>query len=89
MSLASYSPLDCIYYPRVRTTRFTPLQPQKRLLILIPSKWSLKRPLNPFGAPKPLPILNPSNFVPENGFPVVKGLTPLEAQNPFLYTQQS
>ena len=25
-------------------------------------------------APEPLPILNPSNFVPKNGFPVVKGL---------------
>ena len=31
--------------------------------------------VNPFGAPEPLPILNPSNFVPKNGFPVVKGLT--------------
>ena len=30
--------------------------------------------LNPFRAPKPLPILNPSNYVPKNGFPVVKGL---------------
>ena len=25
-------------------------------------------------APEPLPILNPSNFVPKNGFPVVKAL---------------
>ena len=31
--------------------------------------------LDPFGAPKPLPILNPSNFVPPKGFPVVKGST--------------
>ena len=31
--------------------------------------------VNPFRAPPlPLPILNPSNFVPKNGFPVVKGL---------------
>ena len=30
--------------------------------------------VNPFRAPKPLPILNPSNNVPQNGFPVVKGL---------------
>ena len=30
-----------------------------------------------FRAPEPLPILNPSNFVPKNGFPVVKGLIPL------------
>ena len=30
--------------------------------------------INPFRAPEPLPILNPSNFVPKNGFPVVKGL---------------
>ena len=29
---------------------------------------------NPFRAPEPLPILNPSNFVPKNGFPVVKGV---------------
>ena len=30
--------------------------------------------VNPFRAPEPLPILNASNFVPKNGFPVVKGL---------------
>ena len=30
--------------------------------------------LNPFRAPEPLPILNPSSFVPKNGLPVVKGL---------------
>ena len=30
--------------------------------------------LHPFRAPEPLPILNPSNFVPQNGFPVVKAL---------------
>ena len=30
--------------------------------------------VNPCRAPEPLPILNPSNFVPKNGFPVVKGL---------------
>ena len=30
--------------------------------------------VNPFRAPEPLPILNPSNFVPKNGFPVVNGL---------------
>ena len=35
------------------------------------------KPVNPFRAPKPLPILNPSNFVPKNGFPVVKGLIEL------------
>ena len=28
---------------------------------------------NPFRAPEPLPILNESNVVPKNGFPVVKG----------------
>ena len=33
--------------------------------------------VNPFTAPEPLPILNPSNFVPKNGFPVVKGLREL------------
>ena len=31
--------------------------------------------LNPFRAPELLPTLNPSTFVPKNGFPVVKGLT--------------
>ena len=31
--------------------------------------------VNPFRAPKPLPILNPSIFVHKNGFAVVKGLT--------------
>ena len=30
--------------------------------------------VNPFRAPEPLPILNPSNSVPKNGFPVVRGL---------------
>ena len=29
----------------------------------------------PFRAPEPLPIINPSDFVPRNGFPVVKGLS--------------
>ena len=33
----------------------------------------------PFRVPETLPILNPSNFVPKNGFPVVKELkTPPE-----------
>ena len=39
------------------------------------SKSVLGRDLNPFRAPGPLSILNPSNFVPKNGFPVVKGLS--------------
>ena len=30
--------------------------------------------INPFRAPEPLPIPNPSSFVPKNGFPVEKGL---------------
>ena len=30
--------------------------------------------LNAFRDPDRLPVLNPSNFVPKNGFPVVKGL---------------
>ena len=30
--------------------------------------------VNPFRAPEPLLILNPSSFVPKNGLPVVKGL---------------
>ena len=34
-----------------------------------------KKKLNPFRAPDPLSRLNPSNFVPKNGFPVVKGLS--------------
>ena len=34
-------------------------------------------PVNPFRASEPLPILNPSDFVPKNGFPVVKGLRPI------------
>ena len=37
-----------------------------------------------FGVPKPLPILDPSIFVPRNGFPVVKGLTLSEPPNPSL-----
>ena len=37
---------------------------------------SFRKSLNPFRAPEPLPILNPSNFVPKNGFPVVEGLSP-------------
>ena len=39
--------------------------------------------LNPFGAPEPLPILNPSDFVPKNGFPVVKGWIPLHLETRF------
>ena len=37
--------------------------------------------LDPFRAPEPLPIPNPSSFVPKNGFPVVKGLTPFHNEN--------
>ena len=33
--------------------------------------------LNPFRASEPFPILNPSNCVPKNGFPVEKELMPL------------
>ena len=43
-------------------------------LVVIKRGGSLTR-LNPFRAPEPLHILNPSIFVPKNGFPVVKGLT--------------
>ena len=35
----------------------------------------IRNAINPLRAPEPLPILNPSNFVPKNGFPVVKGLS--------------
>ena len=31
--------------------------------------------LDPFTAPEPLPILNPSDFVPQKGFPVAKALS--------------
>ena len=41
---------------------------------------SLNPQLGSFRAPEPLPIQNPSNFVPKNGFPVVKGLSPLSPQ---------
>ena len=34
-------------------------------------QWATR--LDPFGAHEPLPILNPSNFVPKNGFPAVTG----------------
>ena len=36
--------------------------------------------LTPLDPPNSFPMLNPSNFVPKNGFPVVKGLTPLDLQ---------
>ena len=36
--------------------------------------------LNLFRAPEPLPIPNPSSFVPKNGFPVVKGLSMFSKQ---------
>ena len=32
--------------------------------------------VNPFRTPKPVPILIPSNIIPQNGFPVVKALWP-------------
>ena len=38
------------------------------------SKTGFGRGLNPFRAPEPLHTLNPSHFVPQNGFPVAKGL---------------
>ena len=47
-----------------------------RLAVVIDARVShkIRIAFNPFRAPEPLPILNPSNFVPKNGFPVVKGL---------------
>ena len=39
-----------------------------------PNRFFWGEGLDPFRAPEPLPILNSSNFVPKNGFPVVKGL---------------
>ena len=39
------------------------------------------RGINPFRAPKPLPILNPSNVVPKKGFPVVEGLNSTRSKN--------
>ena len=47
-------------------------QETKSAVYLQGSRWRLW--LNPFRAPEPLPILDPSNVVPKNGFPVVKGL---------------
>ena len=47
----------------------------RRKWLLKPTAMKFRRFwINPFRAPEPLPILNPSNFVPQNGFPVVKGL---------------
>ena len=40
---------------------------------VLEKKWKRKYGFNPFRAPEALPILNPSNFVPKNGFPVVEG----------------
>ena len=52
---------------------------QKSLLLFFfsdPSGIKDKKKLNPFRAPEPLSILLiPSNFVPKNGIPVVKGLS--------------
>ena len=42
--------------------------------IFVQNSLFCERSLNPFTAPEPLPILNSSNFVPKNGFPVVKGV---------------
>ena len=43
--------------------------------------------LNPFRAPEPLPTLNPSNYVPKNGFPVVKkGVYAFATESPCLGT---
>ena len=47
-----------------------------RLSVRLATSWRV----NPFRAPKPLPILNPSNVVPQKGFPVVKGLTRTDSQ---------
>ena len=44
-------------------------------LFLSPSLSPKRGSLNPFSAPEPLLTLNPSNFVPKNGFPVVTGLS--------------
>ena len=41
--------------------------------------------LDPFKAPEPLPIQNPSNFVPKNGFPVAKGFIPNPSEFHFFF----
>ena len=47
---------------------------QRTLFVPAQYSYSILCGFNPFRAPEPLPILIPSNFVPKNGFPVVKGL---------------
>ena len=54
-----------------------------KLLGINGRRFGANETLNPFGAPEPLSILNPSNFVPKNGIPVVKGLTPLQLETFF------
>ena len=46
--------------------------------------------LNPFRDPEPLPILNPSDFVPKNGFgfPVVKGLRDLSEPQKLVWSKR-
>ena len=71
----------------------TPLQPEtlsvtNLLEIGINERFWGSKGVNPFRAPKPLPILIPrSNFSPNTGF-VVKVLIPLEPHNPSLYKLQ-
>ena len=50
------------------------MSPTHNLTCGVDGRTGKKNGFNPFRAPEPLPILCPSNFVPKNGFPVVKGL---------------
>ena len=51
------------------------LGPFHPVSVLFSPKHVFRTGLNPFRAPEPLPILNSSNLVPKNGFPVAKGLS--------------
>ena len=67
--------------PPIRHLEFTRATIEVRCSSFRP-KWFLHDGglLNPLKAPKHLPVLNPSNFVPENGFPVVKALSPKSSE---------
>ena len=74
-SLTRNGPLFFFFFPDSRCVARPPWGFSSGQQFFVVSESVFGRGLDPFRAPEPLPILNPINFVPKNGFPVLKELS--------------
>ena len=67
---------SCVMHrPLVCPTDVVRVNMHEQFVVMLATTRTSSPGINPFRAPEPLPILNPSNFVPKNGCPVVKGFS--------------